>query len=361
MPAGPAVLRFARGLPPSKQFGERLRLLVIQGPDQGTCYSLIGDLMFIGREGCQISLTDSNISKKHAELNWLGDQYSVRDLGSANGIVINGQRVSEGKLKAGDIFVIGLTVIEVYSAGQARRNDRPLLPEGARRAPLSLSGPAGAAEHITGIGPSPEEVKKKRETDKKRLILYAGLFFLAFMIYFSEGDKTTIKENARLPKGEEEEMKGKKKKKQTKKEIQEALASVLPDYAVDTQQRKDAEIFFRNGVRELQNKNYRRAFTAFETALTVDPSHELAKIYLKSAKKQMYDELKKTSDAAIRSKKALRYKEARMHYDNIIRYLDGETSNNEALDSITKDQIEKLLEGAKKGIEELDEIEKKIK
>lgn len=361
MAGGPAVLRFTRGLPPSRQFGERLRLLVIQGPDQGTCYSLIGDLVFIGREECQIALTDQNISKKHAELGWRGDHYSVRDLGSANGIVINGQRVSEARLKAGDIFVIGLTVIEAYPAGQSRRNDRPLLPEGARRAPLALSGPAGAGEHITGTGPSPEEIKKKRETDKKRLILYAALFFLAFVLYFSESDNTTLKERARLPKGEEEEMKGKKPKKQTKKQIQEALAEFMPDYSVDTQQRKDAEIFFRNGVRELQNKNYRRAFTAFETALTVDPSHELAKIYLKSAKMQMVDELKKTSSAAVRSQKALRYKEARMHYSNILRFLEGETGNNDSMDNETNKNIKKLHDGAKKGIEELDEIEKKIK
>jgi len=360
MAGGPAVLRFTRGLPPSKQFGERLRLLVIEGPDKGTCYSLIGDLVFIGREGCQIALTDQNISKKHAEIGWAGDAYFVRDLGSANGIVINGKRVSEAKLKAGDIFVVGLTVIETYSAGQARRNDRPLLPNGARRAPLALSGPGGEAA-ITGTGPSPEDIKKKRETDKKRLILYVGLFFLAFILYFSESDHSTIQENARLPKGEEAEMKVKGKKKQSKKEIQEALADYLPNYAVDTQQRKDAEIFFRNGVRELQNKNYRRAFTAFETALTVDPSHELAKIYLKSAKKQMVSDLKSTSAAAIRSKKALRYKEARMHYDNILRYLEGETGNNDSMDNETSKQVKKLHESAKKGIEELDKIENKIK
>ena len=93
MPGGPAVLRFSRGLPPTKQFGERLRLLVRQGQDQGTCFSLLGDLLFVGREDCQIVINDSNISRKHAEISWKGDHYVMRDLGSSNGIVFNGNKI----------------------------------------------------------------------------------------------------------------------------------------------------------------------------------------------------------------------------------------------------------------------------
>src|SRR5690606_13861664 len=109
-------------------------------------------------------------------------------------------------------------------AGQSRRNERALLPSGARRTPLAASGNAAAAGaaagNIPGTGLSPEELKKKRETDKKRLLVYVGLFFLAFVLYFSEGDNKTIKENAKLEMGEEPETKGKPKKRQTKKEIQ---------------------------------------------------------------------------------------------------------------------------------------------
>ncbi|RYZ97208.1 MAG: FHA domain-containing protein, partial [Proteobacteria bacterium] len=79
MAAGPAVLKFARGLPTSKQFGERLRLLVIQGPETGACFSLIGDTAYIGRDGCQISLNDGNVSKRHAEIFWAEAGYTVKD------------------------------------------------------------------------------------------------------------------------------------------------------------------------------------------------------------------------------------------------------------------------------------------
>jgi pSer/pThr/pTyr-binding forkhead associated (FHA) protein len=397
MAGGPAVLKFSRGLPPSKQFGERLRLLVIDGQDKGTCFSLIGDLVFIGREGCQINLNDSNISKKHAELGWRGEFYSVRDLGSSNGIVLNGAKVSESPLKPGDILLIGLSVLEVYPTGQGRRNDRPLLPSNQKRAILPSSGVGGEKNGSASSTPlSPEEIKKKRESDKKRLIIYVALFFLAFILYFSEGDGTTNRESKRLPKGEEEvapkpktkqvslrkierlkiqmeksessiEQNQKKIKnlrkeiEKSQKEIEDALAGYVPNYQADTPQRKDAEIFFRNGVREMQNKNFRRAFTAFETALTVDSSHDLAKIYLKSAKKEMMAELLETSAAGLRSKKALRYKEARMHYSNIIRYLEGESGTSDYMENESNKELKKLLEEAKQAIEELDKEENRLK
>jgi hypothetical protein len=114
-------------------------------------------------------------------------------------------------------------------------------------------------------------------------------------------------------------------------------------------------------VRELQNKNYRRAFTAFDTALTVDPTHELAKIYLKSAKMELLSELWSTQRAGLQAKASLRYKEARMHFENIIRYLDGENGGSTAMDNEANKELHDLYEDAKKEITELDTLEKKDK
>ena len=389
MPAGPAVLKFARGLPPSKQFGERLRLLVIQGPDKGACYSLMGDSLYIGRDGCQISLNDGNVSKKHAEIFWNEAGYTVKDLGSSNGILVNGEKVPSAVLKAGDLLMIGLTVMEVYSAGQTTRNDRPMLPATARRAsaPATLSAARAAAVPGAIVGGNgaaaaasaapakpaltPEEDKKKRAMDKKRTFIFIGLFFLAFMLYFGSDEGKTIREMAQIEQSDPE-VKAKPKKKMKKEEIAEAIAEYTPSYNLDTQQRKDAEIFFRNGVRELANNNYRRAFTAFETALTVDPSHELAKIYLKTAKIEMINELKSMNAAALQAQKSLRYREARMHYNNIIRYLEGENGGkdllryqeNDVLKSKKKSDkkeytIPEIYDGAVEGLKELDKAENK--
>ncbi|MCO5143530.1 MAG: FHA domain-containing protein [Oligoflexia bacterium] len=359
MAGGPAVLKFSRGLPPTRQFGERLRLLVIQGLDKGTCFSLMGDLIFLGREGCQININDSNASKKHLEISWKGSQYSVRDLGSSNGYVYNGEKVKESKLNPGDLVMVGLTVFEVYAPGQVRKNEKPFLPALAKAKGV-LPGTILPQRMKSKEAISEEqqvEKKKKKEVEKKRVLVYGALGVIVMILYFSEETQT----NRESKKIESQDEAPQPKKKLKKKEIEDALSAYMPNYSLDTQQRKDAEIFFRSGVREMQNKNYRRAFTAFETALTVDPTHEMAKIYLKSAKIEMEDELKSTSAAALRAKKALRFKEARMHYENIIRYLEGETGTTNKMENETNKEMVKIYDEAKKSLEELDQEENRIR
>jgi len=72
----------------------------------------------IGRSAnCQLSLDDPLVSRRHAVFLVRGGEISVEDLGSRNGVLVNGQRI-EGTVKvvAGDRVLIGsqeLTVIEV--------------------------------------------------------------------------------------------------------------------------------------------------------------------------------------------------------------------------------------------------------
>lgn len=113
-----------------------------------------------------------------------------------------------------------------------------------------------------------------------------------------------------------------------------------------TGQRQDANRFFKDGMREYRNKNYRRAIIAFETALTVDPSHNMAKLYLKSTTHDFEREIKDTFKAAVKAQKALRFSEARMHYENVLRYLENDKRNEmyvrseEAIKNIEKAEAE---------------------
>lgn len=352
MAGSPAVLKFPRGLPPTKQFGERLRLLVVQGNDTGTCFSVLGDLIFIGREGCQIQINDDNLSRKHAEITWQNDHYLIRDLGSSNGIVHNGQKVPEAKLAAGDLVMIGLTVLEVYPAGQITKRDKPMLQANAARKLMVVPAPGAAPAAPAKAAKDPA----RKAIEKKRTLIFAGIGLLLAIAYLSD-DGTTIKEHTRLPVEEQEAVVPKKKLK--KDELAQLIAEYKPNYSLDTQQRRDAEVFFRAGLRELQNFNYRRAFVAFDTALTVDPSHDLAKIYLKTAKKEMLAELKNTSAAGIVAKKSLRYTEARMHFENIIRYLEGETGDSRSMDNEANKDMRELYDKAKEALKDLDKAENK--
>lgn len=80
----------------------------IDGPAAGRRFPLKGDAMSIGRhEEQDIHLDDVGASRNHAMLIRRGETWSVRDNGSANGLFLNGQRVRDGILRAGDVVRIG--------------------------------------------------------------------------------------------------------------------------------------------------------------------------------------------------------------------------------------------------------------
>ena len=68
---------------------------------------LVGRIV-VGRDpACEISHDDSLLSRRHAEFVTSGNTVSVRDLGSRNGVFVNGARASEQTLQPGDIVQIG--------------------------------------------------------------------------------------------------------------------------------------------------------------------------------------------------------------------------------------------------------------
>jgi hypothetical protein len=68
--------------------------------------------MLIGRmPECQVVLNDPNVSRRHAEVIRVNEDFMVRDLGSTNGTKINGSAVSEGYLHSGDNITVGSTTL----------------------------------------------------------------------------------------------------------------------------------------------------------------------------------------------------------------------------------------------------------
>jgi Protein of unknown function (DUF3662)/FHA domain len=63
----------------------------------------------IGRSReCDIVLSDSNVSRRHAEIRPTGgDGWTITDLGSTNGVKVNGRSVDSAPLKAGDEVMVG--------------------------------------------------------------------------------------------------------------------------------------------------------------------------------------------------------------------------------------------------------------
>ncbi len=64
-------------------------------------------LLFGRHQECDVQLNSKKVSRRHCVLAQVSDYLVVRDLGSTNGVRINGERVPEGKLNPGDELVIG--------------------------------------------------------------------------------------------------------------------------------------------------------------------------------------------------------------------------------------------------------------
>src|SRR5207248_7762321 len=72
-----------------------------------------------------VALQDTQVARRHLELRVLpGGGYQVRDLGSGNGTLLNGQPVQSAPLRSGDTVALGQTLL-LYTG---TRSD---LPDGA--------------------------------------------------------------------------------------------------------------------------------------------------------------------------------------------------------------------------------------
>jgi pSer/pThr/pTyr-binding forkhead associated (FHA) protein len=79
------------------QFGE---LVPVGG---GDAIPLISEVMTIGRrQSCDICLNFQNISGTHCELSLRNGVWHLRDLGSTNGVKVNGERTLRRPLRPGD-------------------------------------------------------------------------------------------------------------------------------------------------------------------------------------------------------------------------------------------------------------------
>lgn len=85
------------------------QLVGIEGLAAGSTFTLNGDAVMIGRDGDnEIVLAESTVSRRHARLERSAQgETLISDEGSANGIIINGERVQQAVLVHGDEIKIG--------------------------------------------------------------------------------------------------------------------------------------------------------------------------------------------------------------------------------------------------------------
>jgi pSer/pThr/pTyr-binding forkhead associated (FHA) protein len=97
----------------------------------------------VGRDpDCDVVLSSRSVSRRHAVLERAGESWVARDLGSANGLFVEGKRLSEATLQPGASLRFG-DVEATFETGGAPR------PTSAERLAQSLSvAPARKTRHV---------------------------------------------------------------------------------------------------------------------------------------------------------------------------------------------------------------------
>jgi hypothetical protein len=92
--------------------GKRLSLAIIDGPDAGSVFRMEKPRVTIGRSGADLNLNDTEASRQHAAVEVRDLAYTVSDLGSTNGTLVEGNKILEPtELMDKGEFQIGSSVI----------------------------------------------------------------------------------------------------------------------------------------------------------------------------------------------------------------------------------------------------------
>lgn len=116
-PAPPAPPRFAPPTPPSPPAARPVlaappppAAAAPQGPALSVIYGgqryAVGKATFVigrGKQSADLVIKDPNVSRQHALVEVQGGQYFIADMGSTNGVEINGTRVARKVIEEGDV------------------------------------------------------------------------------------------------------------------------------------------------------------------------------------------------------------------------------------------------------------------
>ncbi len=113
-PADPLDATMVQGLPAPKPAGVAV---VRNGPDAGRSFTLVDGDSTIGRDDCDIKLSDKSVSRIHGVLRKTETGYEVFDFGSLSGTLVNGTPVTGVEISGGDLIKMGSSRIMVMEPG----------------------------------------------------------------------------------------------------------------------------------------------------------------------------------------------------------------------------------------------------
>ena len=108
----------------------RAAIVILSGGVEGSEHMLERPCISLGRgPGSDLSFDDDAMSRVHAALEFADGGFRIRDLGSTNGVLLNGGELEVGELKNGDRFQLGRHLFQFLLEKRPREPKTYLLPE----------------------------------------------------------------------------------------------------------------------------------------------------------------------------------------------------------------------------------------
>jgi pSer/pThr/pTyr-binding forkhead associated (FHA) protein len=162
--------------------GARYLLRVLKGPGLGSTYPLGRDVFTIGRRGNNtLTLDDERVSSSHTQISREGSLWVLADLGSTNGTVMGGRKVTREILEHGTVFSIGGSTFQFVDI------QGPELAGVRRAESLELGEPRGLPSDADFARIDVQQVLKRRGSNTFLTFLYAiaAVFLIVAVIYYS--------------------------------------------------------------------------------------------------------------------------------------------------------------------------------
>jgi CheY-like chemotaxis protein len=120
------------------------RLVITANGHLGLSHEFGSHWVTIGRAADNnFQLLETSVSGRHCEVRMVGDELEVHDLRSTNGTFIKGRQIAEGRVKMGELFLIGEVELKLEPSAV------PVIPVVER---VSLPNPTVAAEYDGSLG-----------------------------------------------------------------------------------------------------------------------------------------------------------------------------------------------------------------
>lgn len=166
------------------------KLVVLSAGMTGRAHELKAEKTTVGRvEDNVFQIAEPSVSSHHCEVLLRGNDIVVRDLNSTNGTFINGEKISEGPLKPGQILRLGQIEMRLETDAPASTAPKKLDQTLVMQRGVSLNeleqGARGAGFGTKGTGFSKKDNKVNKIVITVCVVLgvvIAGLLLYAFAI-----------------------------------------------------------------------------------------------------------------------------------------------------------------------------------